>query len=494
MIYLHKGPFLNDMSKRMTTRDNLGIEGVAISMQDDICPVVTTVTPRVFYWAFLTWIYYDFHKYSGIKDKNETEFSKYLKRQDYFFILASILIEGEEQKGLNGRTQVIKDKKNNENGPYIFNKDYFQNKLGGMMYHNAGCVNMRFIDEKDIKGNIYDFPILSPEGEKLAIAFENVIKNTTYYKEYRITNIAVPRNVLEEYGRAIKFNLDGFDECKEILKKNLFNYCHEGNVLTRCQLLNDCAEYIKFIASKCNCNDMDERQFRQIFYDYQLPVDNSKFTIPEKLKTVAYKWEIVIGRQYFVIGLEMIWKYMIEQLSEPMSLNMWLDNVIHKSNFKWNKDDYLINVIQECCYSYSVREEMIQNARTTKDNKSSIEDGLRLLCSVYNHFLNRKNILDDEQYFFNYGEDTESISLHHFFDFIEKYKNNTIEKTLRYIMKNFLVEQHYITAFNKLLYGRDGFYYEIIDNQYIWKHDYKFDFQGLRMVSLKQVMIDLGMI
>lgn len=48
-----KGPILNDISKSFTTRDNLGIEGVATTIQASICSIINTVTPRVFYWPFL---------------------------------------------------------------------------------------------------------------------------------------------------------------------------------------------------------------------------------------------------------------------------------------------------------------------------------------------------------------------------------------------------------------------------------------------------------
>ncbi len=58
-----KGPILNDISRNFTTRDSLGIEGVAATMQASICPVVNTVTPRAFYWPFLVWLYYDYHRY-----------------------------------------------------------------------------------------------------------------------------------------------------------------------------------------------------------------------------------------------------------------------------------------------------------------------------------------------------------------------------------------------------------------------------------------------
>jgi len=35
-----KGPILNDISRSFTTRDSLGIEGVATTIQASICPVI----------------------------------------------------------------------------------------------------------------------------------------------------------------------------------------------------------------------------------------------------------------------------------------------------------------------------------------------------------------------------------------------------------------------------------------------------------------------
>ena len=57
---MSKGPRLNNITRNFTTRDSLGIEGVATSISAEICPIVNTVTPRPFYWAFITWCYYDF--------------------------------------------------------------------------------------------------------------------------------------------------------------------------------------------------------------------------------------------------------------------------------------------------------------------------------------------------------------------------------------------------------------------------------------------------
>ena len=130
MWSMPRGPRLNNISKNFTTRDSLGIEGVAATIQGEICPVVNTVTPRAFYWPFMVWIYYDFYEYSGIKEYNYNAFDKYLKRQDYFFVMATLLTEGSDQSGLVGKQQTQIDIDDNPSGPYEFNPKYFKTRFG----------------------------------------------------------------------------------------------------------------------------------------------------------------------------------------------------------------------------------------------------------------------------------------------------------------------------------------------------------------------------
>ena len=116
-----RGPILNDISRSFTTRDSLDNEGIATTIQTSICPIINTVTPRVFYWPFLVWIYYDYYRFSGVEKVSSDTFSAYLKRQDYFFIMANLLTEGSDQTGLNGKQQTLKDIDLAPKGPYSYN-------------------------------------------------------------------------------------------------------------------------------------------------------------------------------------------------------------------------------------------------------------------------------------------------------------------------------------------------------------------------------------
>ena len=488
-----KGPILNDISRSFTTRDSLGIEGVATTIQASICPIINTVTPRVFYWPFLVWIYYDYYRYSGAEKVNFDTFSAYLKRQDYFFVMANLLIEGSDQSGLNGKQQTTKDIAQNLEGPYVYNPSYFQSRFGGMQYYNAGCLSMYFIIDKNPE-NDKQFAVsrVTKEGEQLALAFQSVIKDTEYYKHYRKRNVPVPRHVLEEYGRVIRFDFHGFAECKEIMKKYFFEDTRAVQLKSRSELLTESRDYVELLVRQYNISQVRGLELRRAIYDYRLHNGN-KIIIPDTLRTVAHKWEIAIGRQYFTLGLEMIWKKMLEQLSFPMTKEEWIRSVFGNSKFTPALQKPLINAVDECQLSFDEIEEAISHAIRSQKMEECVENGLRVILSVYNRFSARTD-LGDEKAFLEYGADTQSIAMTELFEKVKEYSAKPCAAFLQFIMEEWLIEQHFITAFGKMLQGRDGFYYELIDGKYIRKHYFYIDFQGIRLTSLAQVMRDLDIL
>jgi len=481
-----KGPKLNNIARTFTTRDSLGIEGVATSISAEICPVVNTVTPRAFYWPFMVWIYYDFYKYSGIEEKTYSAFDAYLKRQDYFFVLAILLTPNSDQINLVGKQQTELDIQDNPKGPYSFNSKYFKTRFGGMQYYNAGCLSMRFIINYDPETDKnFSFPKLTKIGEQMALAFENVIKDTKYYKRYRRSDLAVPKKVILEYGQVINIGLNGFNESKALLRHELF----ETN---RNAKLSDCAAYIKYLHDNYNIESMARDESRCLLYD-RTTVDNEEIIVIPELKTISNEWEIVIGRQYFTSGLEMIWKFMLEQLTHPLLIKEWLENIFDISEFKWDLNMKISEVIEECNYSFELRENMIYDARRGMNDTISIENGIKVILSVYNRFIERDD-LGDEIAFFTYGIDSQSIPMSELFEVVDDYKDKSIQEFILYVMEKWLIDQHYITAFEKMLQNRDGFFYEVIDDFYMKRHEFRLDFQGIRMIQLMQVMKDLDML
>jgi hypothetical protein len=470
---MSKGPKLNKLPKNFTTRDSLGIEGVANSISAELCPIVNTVTPRAFYWPFMVWIYYDFYKYSGIEDRNVDRFDEYLKRQDYFFVLANLLTTGSDQENMVGKQQAKVDKDESD-GPYYYNPAYFKIRYGGMQYYNAGCLSMGFIIDHNPENpdETYKFPKLTKDGERMALAFEKVIRDTEYYKNYRRNDLAVPREVLEKFGKVINIGLVRFDECKELLRNKLFEHNYK---------LSKSADYIKYLWQEC----------RRIFFDYETS-NGVHIELPEQLSEVGRGWEIVVGRQYFTVGLEMIWKYMLEQLVEPVSREAWIKDIFSLSDFSFSLDVKLEGVLSDCEFSFAEREKFINDSRRKNNETSSVENGIKLILSVYNRFHNMEDI-GEEKVFFDYGLE-DNISFSEFFNIVDEYKVYPIKDFIVFVMDVWLIQQHYVTAFNKMLFGRDGFYYEIINGLYFRKHEFNLDFQGIRMVQLSKVMQDLDML
>jgi hypothetical protein len=85
------GPKWNDAEvNTVGGDDHLGIKYVAILMADYLQPGITSITPRARYWSFYIWVLYDF-----IKTQNAhpiKAFKSYLKRQEWYFILANSVL------------------------------------------------------------------------------------------------------------------------------------------------------------------------------------------------------------------------------------------------------------------------------------------------------------------------------------------------------------------------------------------------------------------
>lgn len=484
---MSKGPRVNNIIRNFTSRDSLGIEGVASSIQGEICPIVNTVTPRPFYWAFLTWCFYDFYKNCRLEEREEKKVYNYAKRQNYFFALSNILNEIDVIGGFTG-SETIRNRINIENDKFSYDESYLKTTLSNMGYYPSGLLTMGFIVSTDQESEKRDkYPKLTPSGRKLAESFDAIISKTTYYKN-RLNGLTFSRKELVELGKVININLNGFDETKAILNEHLFN--RKSN-----KKLIECKNYIKFIYTNYKVKQLNAKTCREILFDYFSERGNIKRKYPNELKEIINNWEIVVGRQYFTAGLEMIWKFMLEQLNTPKTYSKWFIDCLNESKFSINLDDKLENILDYCNYNFQDRENMIQIASSKNDNHiNNIENGLKIILSIYNRFINRTDLSLDSKNYFNYGIENNSISLNQFFETIERYKKSSIKSFLQFVMYHYLLEQHMSTAFEKMLQKRDGYYVEKINDSYVRKEYFDIYFQGIRLIQLMTVMKDLNII
>ena len=483
---MNNGPKLNTFTTNPTKRDSLGVESVATSISAEICPIINTVTPRPFYWAFMCWIYYDYYKSVSVEKRTYKSFDQFLKRQDYFFVLSQLLIDGSDRTNLVGKDKTTKDLNKNESGMFECNRSYFKTKFGGMQYFNAGLFSMGYIFyRKDENGKKADFPTLTGDCEKMALAFQNVIKDTEYFKntEYRLKENPVPREVLVEYGNIINLALKGFDDCKKLLKETLFSE----------RVNNQSYNYALFLNKKENIYLTNKAEARNVLYDYYSP-RGDKRNYPLELKEIINNWEIVIGRQYFAASLELIWKYMLSVLERPKTKKEWIEYCLNDSSFDIDINNNLETIINDCNYSFDEREKMIKTGSSNSKSANygmNVVNGIKVLLSVYNRFKNREDFSDNSKQYLMYGFPVSIVELDRL---VKEYSNKPIYEFISYIMDKWLIDHHYSTALEKLYGGRDGFYFELTDGYYFKKYDFEFKFQGNRFIQLMQVMKDLDLI
>ena len=151
------------------------------------------------------------------QNRSLAEFKKYLKRQEWFYVLANIAqSEGNGPVGLIGITK----------GQKVWNTaleelpertDYLKNSLGGygQAYRNV-IKTLGFTREADTEKGV-EIDRITEDGKALAIAFENTIKHTDYYRNYRLSSDKIPRRVLKEYG-----DVAGLDRLNQSFSQDLY--------------------------------------------------------------------------------------------------------------------------------------------------------------------------------------------------------------------------------------------------------------------------------
>ena len=489
MMNSTKGPKLNHRAASPTSRDNLGITSAQTSLQDELCPVVNTVTYRAFYWPFLVWNYYTCIRNtpkSKLCEKNIGDFFnvEYVKRNDFYFILGTLLNKDADHQNLagidNGRAAL------KSAGPYQYNDKYLQAYFGGMQYYGGGCDTLGFItgreqDSTPIPGLAR---LTESVGKPMGEAFDNVVKDTRYYKEYMLTDKPVPKDVLEELGDVLCIDMRGMDECKSLLKKALFEECDNEKFSNK--YLIQSRDYLLFLYREHGIiQKPNDYKLREIIYDWFSPRGKNQYDYPENVKYAVKAWEAIVGRQYFTTAIELICNAMIKNLDVPKDFDSLVSDLIKNSDWKViDIEKPIRQYIDDCIFDFDERETLISTGR--KDPRKSCENALRILFSVYNRFVNREDISEKA---LACGE---PVSIRSFITIIERMSGEPVKNILAYIMQRWIIDQNEAVAFEKLMQGRYGYLFERVDNSYSGTGlEAAAAFQGIRLVNLYQIMKDL---
>ena len=490
-----KGPRLNNRSLRPTNRDNLGITSAQTTLQDELCPVVNTVTYRAFYWPFLVWNYYNYINSHSIEEiskgkDSQKDFNKNcVKRNDYYFILGCLMNNEAEHQNLAGVENGLAALKDYPDGPYEYNEDYLKATFGGMQYYGGGVLTLGFVTNHEQDGTVIPGLARLTEsiGRPMGEAFDKVISNTRYYKEYRHSEKSVPIEVVKELGDVIRMDMKGLEECKMLLKAAFFGE-HDNQRYSSKNLIKS-RDYLIYLYDNYDIKEKpDNKKLRYILYDWFSPRGGCEYDYPEDLEEIIKGWETVVGRQYFTTSIEVICKAMLNNLEYPKSFDQIVEDTVNNSNWDTVKLlDPVSKYINSSYISFENREDLLFTG--ARDMRTSCENALRVLFSVYDRFKDRCDIPDKN---LRYGM---PVSVEDFIKKIDEMRDKSVCDFLRYIMKRWIIDQNEMVGFEKLLQGRDGYIFERVDELYrSTGKEPAAGFQEIRLINLYQIIKDLDYI
>lgn len=480
---MNSGPKFNNIKRNFATRNSMGFDEVINSLQDQASSIITNVTDNIYYIGFIAWSINDYLNNTEEKDRTASDMNNHFKIQNFFFT-ASFLLKDINSTGASGNTYIRGYVMENKTDTFVYNPNYIETLQTTMGYYRPGLTPLFLLMTETADGESLKYPHITPYGIELANVFENIIKNTDYFKKYR-NSTTVPRSVLLELGNYVNLNMKNMPTLQKKLYEVLFDNKYNKDYLNNLSLDKD---YLLYTIDKYKCNFNEE--IRKILYDYYSPKSLNK-ALPKELENTAKIWEIIMGRQYFTIGLSMIWKHVLNLLDEPMVEDKWVEKVRNKILENIDADETLESLLSESNYTYEEREEMLKiGVRQIRSNL--LVDGLKVMLSVYNRFDNRKDLTNYHK-MFGINDAYDTIPLLAFFDSVKKHKKEKAVDYLIMIMKRLII-QNKLIGYKKLQRGKNGYYYEYNNGYYFKILEYEYDYAGNRMINVYRALEDLDLL
>ncbi|MDQ0253371.1 hypothetical protein J2S74_000743 [Evansella vedderi] len=475
--------------------DHLGIKFVSILIADTLQSGVTSITPRARYWSFFIWVLHDFIQ--NHSDKSLEQFKKYLKRQEWFYVLANIADAEERGKSTNqvmGVTVALKVW--NECQDIVpLRTDYLKNTFGGYSVYRNVMKTIGLIKESDQQNVQLD--LIRKTGKELAEAFEETIQHTVYYQKYRLSEEEVPKEVLREYGKIAGLSRLNSPQAKDqLILRNLFIPTDPKHISE--QLRQESLHYYLHILKQAKSTSLSRKNWRYYMYEVFSSKGEFQQAIPDKFSRVAKGWEIYQARQYFTYSLESIWSFVLDLLARRPSSREQLLSRIH---------DELMEV--EIPFDLSVKEVMEQyiplkfedreryidemNSETMEINKR-VWYPILVLLDVYKRLTNREDFNDLHKGFLTLGK-RENISFETWFYEAERFNDLSVGELIEKVIVYYILNQHQNVALRKLITTRNETYHFVEDEGKLrFIHSDSPAFNVFRVNQGLSILGDLGFI
>lgn len=445
--------------RKFKAEDHLGIKNVAIVMAERLQSGITSITPRARYWSFFAWVLHDFIQHG--KDLSLTSFKHFLKRQEWFFILANVAEAKERGAAIHQVMGItVAEECWNQTGLDLlpFRPDYLQDSFGGYNVYRNVMKTLGITREGDFEKGIQVDRVTNGAGKQLAEAFQRSIESTEYYQSWRHQEGPVPRQVLLEYGRKASLSRLQEGEDRAVLRQ-LFLPKEAKHEMKRLRF--ESLGYYQFLVQEAKGRSFTRKGWRRMMYDVCSPRGEEKQQIPELYQTVAKGWEIYQGRQLFTYSLETIWSYLLRQLSmKTQSLGELLGKVeteLHDYGFSM----YITvnQLLEQLPLRREQREDMMEAMGSDEHPPSGVWNPLLVMLDVYHRFCGRDDFEPIHMEFLKLGG-KDHLSLHQWETDVTALLERPVSELLEWIIRFYILEQHQKVALAKILStGNDTYHF-----------------------------------
>lgn len=296
-------------------QDYLGLRLVQERIVGHLLPGIITITPRVRYYAFYSWLLVEYAQ----QHPAGWSFNHFVRRREQIFGLANIVHAG-TVAGLAGSQKFIAHWQQHENKPLLplDVEDYLQAARRGYGLYAGVMRSLGLVTEHD-NGQGWE---VTPKGIELAGAFAHAIGETEYYRRRHHCDEAekIETAVLRQYGAACSLDtLSGRDdqlpilECLIALDAPLAPDPREpessplGNMRGTLGILLDMQNQVS--------HAVDETFFRRHVL-YGDCADNNVYRPADELHLVLSQWQIFQIRDLFTYALYALWTYFLYWLKQ----------------------------------------------------------------------------------------------------------------------------------------------------------------------------------
>ena len=307
--------------------DHLSLASVSENIYDRVTPGFTTLTNRARYYALYCWILYDY--FSG---GYETEkFETFFRRREHAYALACM--SHDHEPGTPGGAAIVGARSSGKRwrsgeDPLDLSKSHIKNKLGGFNNYRNAMQRSGLLRLSETQDSLTESSTGAPSGRALAEAFQSVIENTTYFKQFR-DEYYVPRSVIEEYGQTaclckMRDAPDGNVLRQALLQPDpqVSDPALRGAHLSRSRTLALAFDALE----NCGSERMDDIAWRNLLF-YRSFSDGRLYAPPDILGDTALVWRMSQQRELHVYALTSLWANLLWWLKElgPAALEEWVE-------------------------------------------------------------------------------------------------------------------------------------------------------------------------